>query len=296
MKIYDCFMYFDEDLLLDIRLNILNKYIDYFIIVESKFNHKGEERKLNFNIEKFNKFKDKIIYLIVDEQPKNLEEITEFDTGLVKEHKFIYNAVKRENAQRNFIFNGLNNAKDTDFVLISDLDEIPCLKNFRFDEIKKKIVMFEQVMTYYKFNLALPNYKWFGTRGCLKKDLISPQWLRNIKSKKYSLFRLDILFNNKKYNNISLIKNGGWHFTNLKTAEEIELKLKSYLHHREFEISGINLEDIRKIIKNKCAIYNLNIDQRDTKIGNGKKLIKINDESLPEFILENKEHLLEWLE
>ena len=103
MKIFDCFMYFDEEMILDLRLNILNKYIDYFIIVESKFNHKGEERKLNFNIEKYNKFKDKIIYLIVDEQPKNLEEITEFDAGLVKEHKFIYNAVKRENAQRNFI-------------------------------------------------------------------------------------------------------------------------------------------------------------------------------------------------
>ena len=57
MKIFDCFMYFDEEIVLDLRLNILDKYVDYFVIVESSFNHKGEKRELKFNIKKFEKFK-----------------------------------------------------------------------------------------------------------------------------------------------------------------------------------------------------------------------------------------------
>ena len=52
MKIFDCFMYFDEDLILDLRLNILDKYVDYFVIVESVFTHRGEKRKLLFNHKK----------------------------------------------------------------------------------------------------------------------------------------------------------------------------------------------------------------------------------------------------
>ena len=62
MKIFDCFMYFDEEVVLDLRLNILNKYVDYFVIVESTFTHKGDKRKLKFNHEKFRKFKNKIMY------------------------------------------------------------------------------------------------------------------------------------------------------------------------------------------------------------------------------------------
>ena len=151
-------------------------------------------------------------------------------------------------------------------------------------------------MTYYKFNLALPNFWWHGTKGCLKRNLKSPQWLRNVKSKKYSLFRLDILFSAMRYNSIKLIENGGWHFTNIKSAEEIELKFKSYLHHREFELSNINLEDIREIIKNKYAIYDLNVDQRDNKIGHGKKLINLEDKSLPNYIIKNKQNFSMWFD
>ena len=289
-------MYFDENLILETRLNILDEYVDYFIIIESKFNHKGEERKLNFDLEKFIKFKDKIKYLVVDELPNDLEKIAESDTGIIKEHKFINNAVKRENSQRNFIIRGLDNANEDDFILISDLDEIPCLINLDFKQIKEKIVIFEQIMTYYKFNLALPDFKWYGTKGCLKKDLLSPQWLRNVKSKKYPLFRFDIFFSKKRYNDIKFIRKGGWHFTNIKTAEEIELKFRSYLHHREFELSGITLDNIQKIIKEKYAIYDLNVDQRSNKIGRGKKLVKIDDNDLPRYIVNNKKKISEWFD
>ena len=296
MKIFDCFMYFDEDLILDVRLNVLDRYVDHFVIVESKFNHKGEKRSLNFDVKKYKKFENKIKYLVIEEMPNNLEAITDQDFGISKEHKFINNAVKRENFQRNFIKNGLNEAQDEDFILISDLDEIPCLENLDLKSVKEKILIFKQLMTYYKFNLALPNFWWHGTKGCLKRNLKSPQWLRNVKSKKYSLFRLDILFSAMRYNSIKIIENGGWHFTNIKSAEEIELKFKSYLHHREFELSNINLEDIRKIIKNKYAIYDLNVDQRDNKIGHGKKLINLEDKSLPNYIIKNKKNFSMWFD
>ena len=296
MRIFDCFMYFDEDLILDARLNILDKYVDFFIIVESKYNHKGEKRSLKLDLEKFKKFKNKIKYLVIEDLPNNLEVITGQDFGLTKEHKFINNAVKRENFQRNFIKKGLDEAQDEDFILISDLDEIPCLENLNLKSVKERIVVFKQLITYYKFNLALPNFWWHGTKGCLKKNLKSPQWLRNVKSKKYSLLRLDILFSEMRYNSIKFIENGGWHFTNIKSAEEIELKFKSYLHHREFELSNINLNDIREIIKNKYAIYDLNVDQRNSKIGNGKKLINLADKNLPNYIIENKQKLSMWFD
>ena len=99
-----------------------------------------------------------------------------------------------------------------------------------------------------------------------------------------------------RYNSIKFIENGGWHFTNIKSAEEIELKFKSYLHHREFELSNINLNDIREIIKNKYAIYDLNVDQRNSKIGNGKKLINLEDKNLPNYIIENKQKLSMWFD
>ena len=86
--------------------------------------------------------------------------------------------------------------------------------------------MFQQDMFYYKFNLKLPEYVWVGTKGCRKKDLISPQWLRNIKDKKYPFYRLDTFFSKNKYSSIRFISDGGWHFTNIKSAKEIQYKVK----------------------------------------------------------------------
>ena len=74
MNIYDCFMYFDEDLLLDLRLNILDKYVKKFVITESTYLHSGKKKKLNFDIKNFQKFKDKIIYIVVDKIPNGIEE------------------------------------------------------------------------------------------------------------------------------------------------------------------------------------------------------------------------------
>ena len=296
MKIFDCFMYFDEEMILDLRLNILNTYVDYFVIVESKYNHKGERRKLLFNKEKFSNFKDKIIYLIYDEIPLKVEKINLDDNEETKDTKYIMNALYRENGQRNYIINGLSKANDDDIIFISDVDEIPKIDDVNFAKLNNKIILFKQDMFYYKFNLCLPNFKWTGSKACKKKNLISPQWLRNIKDRKYPFFRIDTFFSKKKYTNIEIIKDGGWHFSNIKTAKEIEHKLRSYLHHKEFDDVPLSVQEIDKLVQGKQAIYDLKVDKRVNKIGNGSILEKFEINKLPNYIQANQNILKEWID
>tara|TARA_B100001057_G_C22771226_1_gene919694 strand:- start:478 stop:1347 length:870 start_codon:yes stop_codon:yes gene_type:complete len=289
-------MYFDEEIVLDLRLNVLDKCVDYFVIVESIFTHKGEKRKLKFNHKKFEKFKDKIIYLVYDENPKKTEEIFQDDTRGEKSRKYILNAAYRENGQRNFILNGLNNANKEDLILISDVDEIPNLENLNLNMIKEKIILFRQDMFYYKFNLKLPNLTWIGTKACKKKDLKNPQWLRNIKDRKYPFYRLDTMFSKTKYIDIKFVDDGGWHFSNIKTASEIEYKLKSYLHHREFDENPMSEKEIEKIINNKQAIYDLKVDKKINKIGDGSKLENYSINKLPKFLQDNLDNFKTWID
>ena len=289
-------MYFDEEVVLDLRLNTLDRYVDYFVIVESTFTHRGDRRNLKFDHKKFEKFKDKIIYLTFDKEPDGIEAVYKNDNEGEKSRKYILNAAKRENGQRDHIINGLENANPEDLILISDVDEIPNLEKINLKNLKKKILMFQQDMFYYRFNLKLPNIIWSGTKGCRKKDLLSPQWLRNIKDKKYPFFRIDIIFSKTKYNSIKFIKDGGWHFSNIKSPEEIEHKLKSYLHHREFDEEPLSIDQIDKIIKNKQAIYDLKVDKTVNKVGSGSKLISYNFDKLPVYLKENKEIFKKWLD
>ena len=295
MKIYDCFMYFDEDLILDLRLNILDKFVDYFVIVESIFTHKGEKRDLKFNINKFKKFEDKIVYLVYDQEPSQIEKIVSKDTEDEKSRKYIMNALFRENAQRNFINGALNNLDNEDVILVSDVDEIPNLKGINFKEKKSKIILFKQDMLYYKFNLKLPNLDWTGTKACKKKYFKSAQWLRNVKDRKYPFYRVDTYFSEKKYINCEFVDNGGWHFTNIKTAKQIKQKLESYLHHIEFDKNPLSAEEIDKIIQDKIAIYDLSVDQRKNKI-RGNKLENYPLHKLPEYLLDNLNNYKVWID
>lgn len=293
MKIIDCFMYYDEDLVLDVRFNILNKYVSNFVICEANFNHNGTKRDLKFNIKNFPKFKEKIIYIPLEKQPPNLKKIDEHDDVQVKNSKILDNAVMRENFQRNNLHNEIKKFNDNDLIIVSDLDEIPNLEKFKN---KAKITFFEQRMYYYKFNLVQNNFIWYGSRACKKKDLIEPQWLRNIRSKKYPLWNLNFLFSKRKYNNISFIKNGGWHFTNIKKPEEIDHKMRNYLHHLEYEESGLSLENIKKIISEKKAIYDHKVDKRGKKWNSSIKLDKEDDFQLPDYIKKNKLLFKNWMD
>ena len=297
MKIFDCFMYFDEDLVLELRLNYLSKFVDHFVIVESKFNHKGEERELKFDLRNFKEFQNKITYINLDKNPQDIDKINKSDSEVEKTHKYIFNSAKRENFQRNQILMGLNNAAADDWVIVSDIDEIPNLNNVNFKELKNKLLFFKQDMMYYKFNLKYDNFIWVGSKACKKKNLISPQWLRNIKDKNYPWWRLDTYFSKLKFRDIKFIEEGGWHFSYIKTPNLIEKKLRSYLHHHEYDLSPIGIEGIKKMIENKEAIYNLKHDQRSlNKIGSGEKLTKVNLSNLPEYITLNRKKFDEWLD
>jgi len=296
MKIFDCFMYFDEDEVLDVRLNFLDKYVDYFVIVESGYNHKGEKRDPQFDLSKFKKFKDKIIYILKNEIPEGIEKIKDDDNENEQYRKSIYNAWKRENLQRNRILEGLTDANPNDWIIISDLDEIPNLEKINFNNINQKLIFFNQLMMYYKFNLKLDNFIWIGSRACKFKDLVSPQWLRDIKSKKFYWWRVDILFSKKRYNNIKFVDDGGWHFSYLKTPDKIEKKLKSYLHHIDYDKNPLGVNKITKIIKDKKTIYNLKVDQKENKFDAKNDLVKIDINKLPKYIIDNLDKFESWIE
>lgn len=286
-------MYFDEDMILDVRLNTLDKYVSHFIICEATYNHNGLKKKLNFDINQFAKFKNKITYLALDDQPKNLRILSDKDTELLRNSKVLDNALLRENYQRNFVLKHLVKFSDEDLIIINDIDEIPNLNEFKY---KNKITIFKQKLFYYKFNLLYPNFIWVGSKICKKKHLLSPQWLRNIKSRKYPLWRLDALFSKKKYYDVGFIDNGGWHFTNIKNAEAIDYKMRNFLHHLEYEYSGMNIRDIKKNILEKKVIYNYFADSKEEKQNNGGKLEKLDLSELPDYISKNSNKFQEWID
>lgn len=295
MQIYDCITYFDEDLLLNFRLNCLNKYVDKFVIVECLYSHRGVKKGFNLDLKKFKKFKDKIIYIRVNQKPLNLNHIKKSDDKNTLISKHILNGYIWDHFQRNKILEGIKDSRPNDIIMISDLDEIPNLKNINFLKIKKKLIFFRQKILFYKFNLHYKYKFWFGTRACKKKDLKSPQWLRDIKQKKYNFFRVDILFSKKKYNNIFHVKDGGWHYTNLKSAKDIFKKLTNYAHFIEFELSKIKLQDIKKMIQEKMAIYSHEVDQRKNKFTGNIKLYKFQKKYWPEYLKLNYRKYKKWI-
>ena len=255
MKIIDCFIYNNEDLILDLRLNCLNKYIDKFVIIEAKFNHSGsEKKKYNFKIENFTNIKNKIEYIQLNDFPENLT-----DWG-------------RENFHRNYILKGLSNTNEDDLVIISDVDEIPNLENFDKIQIdRNKFTAFKQKFFYYKFNLLnSTDTDWYGSKMCRFKDLKSPQWLRNKRVKNYPFYRIDKI----KWN---IIENGGWHFSFIMSPEDIREKIKSFAHSELNLPEFTNVEMIKKKIESKEDLFNRNY-----------KFKIIEDKELPEYIKINK--------
>ena len=289
-------MYYDEDLLLDIRLNSLEKFVKKFVITEATYAHNGENKKLNFDINKFKRFKDKIIYIVVDKQPKNILELKKEDTKEKTGEKLILNGMARDYFQRENLAKGLVDAKDEDLILISDLDEIPNLESLNFKNIKNNIIIFEQKIFYYKLNLLYDNFLWQGTRAIKNKNFLSPQWLRNIKSKKYPRWRIDTIFSKKKYSDLMFVKNGGWHFTCLKTPDQLEKKLLNYAHHYEFQESGLKIADIKKFISEKRVIYDYKVDQKQYKWSGRSTLKKLENKFLPSYVSENLHKYSDWID
>ena len=296
MNIYDCFMYYDEDLLLDIRLNALDKFVKKFVITEATYTHNGSKKKLNFDIKKFTKFRDKINYIVVEKHPPNIMDLVSGEPEKDKKEKLILNGMARDYYQRENLSRGLSDASKDDLILISDLDEIPKLESLNYNKVKNNIVIFEQKMFYYKLNLYYKDFIWAGTKAVKKKNFLSPQWLRNIKSKKYPFWRIDTFFSKKKYSNLYHIKDGGWHFTCIRTPEDLESKLLNFAHHYEFEESGLKIDDIKKLIEEKRVMYDHNVDQKGYKWSGKSILQKIKLNLLPEYISSNVKKFDTWLD
>ena len=280
MRVFDCFMYFNEDVVLELRLNYLDKFVDQFIIIESTFNHRGQKKNLNFDIDKFPEFKNKIKYFVLDTQPSNLEKIKDSDSEDEKSKKYIQNGYKRDHFQRNYILKGIMDAEPNDMIVISDIDEIPNPDTINNFNKEKKYACFIQKNFQSKLNLLnLSEPNWYGTRICVKKFLKSPQWLRNIKIKKKSFWKF------YRTPMPQLIENGGWHFSFLKDSSQISSKLKSYAH-QEYNNDKINkVELIEEKLKKGEDILGRNFYYKPVKI----------DSSFPRHILENINKLDKWI-
>ena len=293
MNIYDCTTFYSEDMMLDLRFNILNEHVHRFVVIESTFSHSGNKKKLNFDINNYPKFKDKIIYKVIDFEPPNLDKITEEKTFYLKR----FNSLKRIELSYNFMENAISEADDNDLIILSDNDEIPNLNSESFKKSKKNLIIFKQLFFYYKFNLLYELMPWFGSRACKKKNLKSFSWLKNIKNKQYPFWRIDAYFSELKNTNVDIINDGGWHFTNVKSPEEIFEKMKNFGHHDEFDISGITLEDIKKKIKEKKVFYNHFADKQNLdKWKYEHELKNIGFELLPNYLRENKDKYKNWLD
>jgi beta-1,4-mannosyl-glycoprotein beta-1,4-N-acetylglucosaminyltransferase len=289
MKIIDCTSFYNEHMMYEIRLNILKDKVDKFIVTESTFSHSGKKKKLNFDINNYPKFKDKIIYIVIDKEPDGIVEENN-DPTLQRS-----NSLKRIALSYDESLKKLDNFSSNDFVMLSDNDEIPNLNSEKFLKNKNSIVLFNQLFFYYKFNLLYDRMIWPGTKGCSKGKLKSLSWLRNIKLKRYPFWRLDTLFSETKYIDLNIVNDGGWHFTNLKTPEEMYEKFMNFGHHDEFRLSGLTIEKIREKIKNQEMFYDHFSDKSSSnKWESSYKLKVISDEILPSFLIKNKSKYREW--
>ena len=257
-KIIDCITFFDNNFIFDLRYNILKEYVDYFVICESKYDHRNNLKKLNFDTKIYNS--KKIKYFIMEKPfPKKT------------------NLWENQAIQREYMLEKLNFIEANDYIFFSDPDEIPdpqILKNFN---LEKKYGIFFQKCFNYKFNLH-NSYEtpWEGTKVCKKKNLKSIDFMRQkIKSKnlKYNFFRFD------KEKSIQLYQNAGWHFNNIMEPEQISIKLKTFAHSEFSDNKYSDVEIIRSKINKKIDLYNRGHQYREIPF----------DESFPKYLFSNYE-------
>ncbi len=265
MKVYDCFSFNDENHILEIRLNELNKYVDYFIIVEFGETHQGNKKTQNIDKNILEKFNNKVRYYFI-EKFENIKE-----------------PHGRDQFQRNYLEKGLFDAKSDDLILLSDIDEIPDFRKLNINEIGNEIIAFSQTHSMYKLNLYLKE-KWIGSKICKYGKLKSLQWLRSLRLKRYSLIRIDKLFSPRYVKNFKIIENGGWHLGWLRNVPSIIKKLEAYAHSEHNTENYKNIILLEECIKEKKNFFNKN-----------EKLEVAKSDSLPVYVQNNLNKYKEWL-
>ena len=264
-KIFDCITFFNENFIANLRFEILNEIVDYFVICESKYDHQGRKKNLNFQLKNQN-FKDKIIYIVLDKSfPENGD------------------SWRNQALQREFILEKLNYIDSEDCIMFSDPDEIPNPKILANLKLEKKYGIFLQQMYCYKFNLY-NKYEspWEGTRICKKKNLKSIDFMRQ---KVISKNLQQPFWKFYKEKNIQIFNNGGWHFNSLLKPEDISLKLKTFAHIEFGSDEFSNVDVIKKNINENRDLF-----KRDRYY----KKVEL-DQSFPDFIRKNQNLFSEWI-
>ena len=235
MKVFDCFTYFNENNLLKVRLEYLNKFVDYFVISESDYTHSGIKKGYNFKMSDFSKYKKKIIYLPIE------ADVSEMDFS-VKDDKYNPNSPSwiLENTQRNALLYGLESATPDDIVLIGDLDEIPNRDYIKtFDNSEPMSLM--QSFYYYYMNYQNMGYDkyWKGTIISKYSNFgyYTPQEMRD------------------KRNEFDALLNGGWHFSFLGGIDSIRKKIESFAHTEFNKDDYKSDEHILDCIKNGKDVF-----------------------------------------
>lgn len=260
-KIIDCITYFRESFVTKLRIEILKDVVDKFLICESSYDHRSRPKKINFEL-----------------HDKNLESKVE---KIIIDHPFPEpnDPWKCQKYQRDFILNHLKHLSDNDYIMFSDPDEIPNPKLLKNLNLKKKFGIFMQNHFVYNFK-TIDQYQnpWSGTRITKKKNLKSIDDLKH----KILVKNLKKWWRPDKEKSIELINNGGWHFNNFFSAEEISIKLKTFAHTEFDDKKYTQIEKIRDLIKNKQDVY-----------GRGWVFDSNTDEkNLPDYVIKNKESLL----
>jgi beta-1,4-mannosyl-glycoprotein beta-1,4-N-acetylglucosaminyltransferase len=275
-KIYDCFNFYNEFDILDLRFNVLDEYVDYFVIIESSVTHSGQPKKFFFdeNKEKYGKFLDKIILYKVHDtledyinlpksKDKSLQEIYDFILVQKNFDRFHPNKdYSRDFFQKESVRRALINCDDDDLILISDIDEIPnpeILKNLNDYSLDNTLYRFNQKMCYFYLNVLKDEY-WCGTRMGLYK---------NLKNLSFNEVR-----GNKELT--TEISNGGWHFSFMGGSEMVINKLTTYCHRDMVNDNIIN------------NIENNILNNVDPFLRSTLKIVEI-DETYPKYLLNNIE-------
>ena len=290
MKIIDTTTYFEEKLMMEIRFNILDSFVDKFVVCESRYSHSGKEKRINFNIEDYPQFKKKIIHQVVDKEPDDLILKKNLSTAEKR-----YNSVIRIKHQRNFIMNVLDQFSSEDYIIHSDNDEIPNLEKFDLMNSKKKFIIFNQKIFYYKLNLLLPSLNWYGSKACRLKNIRDIDNLRAIKNKRYPILRFDTFFSKVRHQSVEIVNDGGWHFSNLKNINDLEKKYLNDENHSEYEAQGFTVERIKNNIKNRVIDYNHEAKKNSNKRFQQTKLDVAKSSILPTYLQDNLDKYKEWV-
>ncbi|MEL6372825.1 MAG: N-acetylglucosaminyltransferase [Pseudomonadota bacterium] len=274
MALYDCFTFFNELDILELRLKELADHVDYFVVTEATKTFTGKPKPLHFaeNRERFARWEKQIIHVVVDDMP---------DEG---------NAWTRERFQRDATIRGIAQAADDDIIMISDVDEIAYpweLKRVTREATHDQIIFLECVYYTYKLNLMVVN-KYIAlcaVRATQKKNIVGMQALRStrvLQSKRYPSWLNDIIttlrnrYRTGKYLRNVRVREAGWHFTSVNTPEQIQYKIRSYAHQEH------NTEELNSL----AAIHRMIAEGRSIC---GRAITLVGDDVMPKTVRDDPE-------